>query len=329
MSERHAIGDAFNLNRAITNAIFALRVAALPLWLGGLLMSISDGCGGGLPLHLPSWPKGQQRAAAWLTSPPTLGSGWLDELDRGRSLGWLLGLMIAFVLAGLLIGIALLALNCWVQTGFIRLHLNVLQHASAEVAPLFSGKDRFWSMLGFKLLGGFSTTAAAIVAAWPGALVAYIGYASHREALMIAGFGAMLSLGLPALVYVGLGTYVGELAVALEAASPVHALRRAFSLARGNRWPLLLFSFGCGVLQVASVGGLLLCCVGALASVPLARALCSFAKTESFLLLTRGREQTGGWQLWQRTAAQAGVTGPVQGWGEPPGQAPPEPPQQS
>jgi uncharacterized membrane protein (Fun14 family) len=327
MPERDPMSDAFGLNRALTNGMLALRVAAMPLWLGGLLMSISDGCGS-LPMNLPSWPKGDHRSAAWLTSPPKLASGWLDALDRGQMLGWALGLMIALVLTGVLVGLLLLALNCWAQTGFIRLHRNILEHASDELAPLFSGKDRFWSMLGYKLLAGFSTTAAAIVAAWPGALIAYVGYAGHHDRLMIGGFGLMLLLAVPALVYVALGAYLGELSVVLEGASPAHALRRAFALARGNRWPLLLFAAGCGVLQLASVGGLLLCCVGVLATVPLARALCGFAKTESFLLLTRGHEQAAGWKLWQRQAADAGATSPVQGWGEPPGKPPPEPPQQ-
>ncbi len=323
MNGRTTATEAFDLQRALSHALAAVRLATGPMWVGGVLMSVSDGCGGGVPANLSSLLKGGQhgRSNAWLTSAPAGARGVLDALGHNHMLGWVLGLIVAAVLAGLLIGIALFGLNCWVSTGFVRLHVHILEHAGEELAPLFTGRDRFWAMAGFKLLQTFSVTAAGIVAAWPGALLAYAGYAKHNNTLLIGGIGCMIILALPALIYVALGAYLGELAVVLETAPPVQALRRAWGLASGNRFPLMLFGFVCGLLQFVSVFGVILCCVGVLATVPLARALVGFAKTESYLLLTRDRAQSAGWKLWQKLADEDRVE-PVEGWGLPPGQPP-------
>jgi len=110
--------------------------------------------------------------------------------------------------------------------------------------------------------------------------------------------------------------------VVLEQATPVQALRRSFALANGNRMPLLAFAIVSWLIQAAAVVGILLCCVGLLYTVPIARSLVGFAKTESFLLFTRGREQGAGWKLWQRLAVEDRVER-VEGWGV---GRPPEPP---
>jgi hypothetical protein len=237
--------------------------------------------------------------------------------------GWILGAVLAIVLVATLIGFALFALNCWLESGFARLHVNILEHASDELAPLFSGKDRFWHMAGFKLLAGLSLLATAIVTVWPGALLAFYGYSREENTLLIAGIGAMVILAVPALVYVGLGLYLGELIVALDGLAPVYALRRSWVLAHGNRLPLLGFAVVCALVQFVSVAGILLCCVGVLATVPFARSLTGFAKTESYLLFTRGVAPTANWRLWQRQAEEDRPAR-VEGWGGPP--TPPEGP---
>ena len=328
MSDAPRIGDSFDLNRAFGDGFLAIRVAAAPLWLGGLLASISDGCGGGWPGRLSGLPKLPDRNQLLAAQSDQVARQLLELLERGPGLRWVIGMVLAFALIALLIGLLLFAFHCWLATGFIRLQVNVLEHASDDVGPLFSGKDRFWSMLGFKLVAGLATTAAAIVAAWPGAACAIAGAVTHRPALVIGGVGLALGLALPAIVYVALGVYLGELAVALEGASPMHALRRSFALARGHRLQLFGFALVCALVRLASLGGFFLCCIGVLATVPLGRALTEFAKTESFLLFTRGHEHTSGWALWRRRLVQQGIEpeAPVQGWGEAPGQPPREPP---
>jgi hypothetical protein len=64
--------------------------------------------------------------------------------------------------------------------------------------------------------------------------------------------------------------------------------------------------------------------VGALATIPLGRSLVGFAKTESFLLFTRGYAQTQEWQLWQRKAQENAP--PLPGPPAPPAAPPQQPP---
>jgi len=303
MHDYHPIGDAFSLRRSIGNGFLAVRLATGPMWLGGFLMSISDGCGN-VPTSLPDLPDTGDDGSSLFTLPgrwPALAFGLApSDFTADELFGLVVGIVVAVAVAMLLVGVALYALNSWLQTGFVRLHVNILERASDELGPLFSGRDRFWHMAGYKLLSGLIVSGTAIAAAWPGALLAYFGYVSDRSTLLIGGIGAMLILAVPPLVYVWLGVYLGELAVALDGASPVHALRRSWSLAHGNRMPLLGFAVVCLLIQFVSLAGVLLCCVGLLATVPLARALTGFAKTESYLLFTRGTAQAEAWRLWQR-----------------------------
>jgi hypothetical protein len=297
--EHQPIGDSFAVRRSIGDGFLAIRTALGPMWIAGLLMSISDcGGGGGDFGDLGELiDRGDENASALFAQGAA--GGELVELA-----GWVIGLVIAFVLVALLVGLLLFALNSWLTTGFYRLHVNILEHASDDLGPLFSGKDRFWAMAGYKALAGLLLWATAVAAIWPGALLAYYGYARDRNTLMIGGFGAMVILAVPALVYVALGVYLGEHVVALDRATPVEALRRAWALARGNRMPLLGFGIVCMLVQFVSVAGIVLCCVGVLATVPFGRSLVGFAKTEGYLLFTRGSAQTASWRLWHKAAEE-------------------------
>jgi hypothetical protein len=328
--EHHPIGDAFSIRRSIGNGFLALRTAAAPMWLAGLLMSIAECNGGGGDLadladigddddDTASFFGLPARGLAFLAHVPARVAAGAEDVELTA---WVIGAVMAVVLGALLIGLLLFALACWLQTGFVRLHVNILEHASDELAPLFSGKDRFWPMAGFKSLAALALLSTFVVSVWPGALLAYFGYARGDNTLMIGGIGAMVILAVPALVYIGLGLYLGELVVALDGATPVHALRRGWALARGNRLPLLGFAVVCALVQFVSLAGLLLCCIGILATVPFARSLTGFAKTESYLLFTRGAAQTAQWRLWHKQAEED-RPGPVEGWGGPPPQAPP------
>lgn len=325
------IGDAFSIRRSIGNGFLAVRTATGPMWLAGLLVSISESCnGGGGDLFDLAGIVGDDDDASSFSVLPGRGRALLAhafarvgaDAEGFELSSWMIGAALAFVLVALLIGAALFALNCWLQTGFARLHVSILERASDELAPLFSGRDRFGAMMGFKMLATMALLSTGMVAIWPGALLVYVGYARDSNTLMIGGVGAMAIAALPALVYVGLGVYLGELVVALDGATPVHALRRAWALARGNRMPLLGFAAVCVLVQFVSVAGLLLCCVGVLATVPFARALTGFAKTESYLLFTRGAAQTANWRLWQKQAEEDRPAA-VEGWGEPPPGTPP------
>ena len=129
---------------------------------------------------------------------------------------------------------------------------------------------------------------ALLSVAWPGLALAAYGAMGDDRTLLVAGAGMAAIFGLPAVVYAALGTFLGELVVALEGEAPMRALRRSFALAHGNRMTLLWFSLVCAVVQMLSLAGLLLCCVGVLATLPFAVSITEFAKTEAFLLYTRG-----------------------------------------
>ncbi|HMI92645.1 MAG TPA: hypothetical protein VK509_14820 [Polyangiales bacterium] len=301
-----SLPDAFNLSRALGHAFGAVKIAAAPLWLGGMLMSMSD-CGGG------RFPTGigdvagligdEKTSSSWPSPWPRAFAAYaMSEVSDAEVAGWVTGIALVGVLV-LVVVIGMLLLNAWLSTGFLRMQVGVLEHGSDALAPLFSGRDRLWPMLGYKLLTSFTFSGVFIATAWPGALLAYYGFSTDSTTLGVLGIGLSVMLSVPVLIYVGLGMYLGEVAVALDGASPAQALRRSFELAARGRLTLFAFAFVGMLVEMAGSMGILLCCVGILATVPLARSIASFARTESYLLLTRGFAQTENWALWQRERA--------------------------
>ncbi|MDH5670855.1 MAG: hypothetical protein OEZ06_01840 [Myxococcales bacterium] len=305
MTTPWSFGEAFSLRRSLGDGIKAVRLAPGPMWLGGLLMTISDGCNGASPptdldglletegqlLGLPL-----QVAQGLVASVVGVPSSFTDGL--GDMAAWVVGFVVVFVLFGLAIVLGLFALNSWLQTGFVRMHVEILERRSDDLTPLFSGRDRFWAMAGYKALSSLVLTGALLSVAWPGLALAAYGAMGDDRTLLVAGAGMAAIFGLPAVVYAALGTFLGELVVALEGEAPMRALRRSFALAHGNRMTLLWFSLVCAVVQMLSLAGLLLCCVGVLATLPFAVSITEFAKTEAFLLYTRGTKAAEGFALW-------------------------------
>jgi hypothetical protein len=324
------IESSFNLSRALGNAFSAVKIAFGPLWLGGMLLSMSD-CGGGrFPTSLPIPPLGgddKDSSSLLLPVPWSRGVSAAFSADSAGddfATAFAAGaLIIAVVVVVLIVG--MFVLNAWLSTGFVRLQVAILEHGGEALAPLFSGRDRIWHLMGYKLMAGFSVSAAFLIAAWPGALIAYLGFARDSMALGFIGVGIGLLVSIPAAIYVGIGTYLGDLAVVLDGASPAQAMRRSFQLAGRGRLMKFEYAFVCNLVETAGSLGILLCCVGVLATVPLARAIAGFAKTESYLLLTRGTAQTESWYLWQRAAAQRQGRGPMPPAAPPPPAQPPAP----
>lgn len=316
--EEPSIEASFNLGRALGNAFGAVRVAFGPLWLGGMLLSMTD-CGGGrVPTSLPIPPFGSDDDKSSLLSPflpgpwPRVVSGFFMDAPGDELAAGAIAVIALVVVLGLVIAVGLFALNAWLSTGFVRLQVAILEHGGEALSPLFSGRDRLWEMMGYKLLALFSGTAVWLVCGWPGALLAYYGGVTDNTTLLILGIGLAVIVALPVAIWIGIGTYLGEHAVVLDGASPSQALRRSFALARGGRLLLFVFMFVCGLIEAAGSLGIILCCVGVFATVPLARAIAGFAKTESYLLLTRGFAPSEGWYLWQRIAARGAPAPPMQ-----------------
>ena len=101
-------------------------------------------------------------------------------------------------------------------------------------------------------------------------------------------------IAVPVGFYIGLGLAFGDHAVALDALGPTDALEKSWEMASGNRLYLLLFLFVYGVVNVIAVFvGLLMLCIGALFTIPTARAVTDIGFTEGYLMLT-GRAGDGG-----------------------------------
>jgi hypothetical protein len=133
------IGSAFDIGRSISNGFAAVRVAAGPLWLGGLLIWISESCSGpgGLPGDLAELADDGDSNALWRAP-----SDWVAQRAAVSMQGmgdtdwiaWLIGAALVFLLFGLVVGLLLFALYSWLQPGFLRLHASVLEHASDSTA---------------------------------------------------------------------------------------------------------------------------------------------------------------------------------------------------
>ena len=91
-----------------------------------------------------------------------------------------------------------------------------------------------------------------------------------EETALLIAMGGMLVLFFP-LIYVWLGLFSMQYEIVHDASvGPIEAMRRSWNLARHQRW----YIFGVGVLAgLIMMGGVLLCCVGILASYPLALML--------------------------------------------------------
>ena len=137
------------------------------------------------------------------------------------------------------------------------MHREVLTDGVSFPGRLFGGKEQFKSMAMWKFLKGVIGLGTGMVAMAPGGAIAIVGAIQENETLLLVGVILILLIGLPAIVYVSLGLMLGEHAVALEDMGPMDALERSWSLARGNRFSLLLFKLRHRALQFARSSRLL------------------------------------------------------------------------
>lgn len=312
---------AFDVGRAVRHGFAGLKLAWLPLWVGAFLMGLTEGGGGGGNIGDIGrlFDKGNDGGDYdWNGS----GSDWNYQLgDLGDHLGqrvmelkagpvgeallgqsWQEPAVIGMVLAGLvcvtIIFVALFSLRCWVHPGYIRLHKQVIETGAGDFGTLFSGADMFMKMVTWKLLSGAISFGAILVAALPGAALAIAGGVGDQNMLLFGGAALAALLVFPVAVYVNLGLYVGNHVVVLEGLGAMEALDRTWTLTNGNRLTLFIFAVVVALVTFgALLGGLLMCCIGVLFTVPAARAMMDLGLTESFLLATRDNSETAQWRL--------------------------------
>jgi hypothetical protein len=157
--------------------------------------------------------------------------------------------------------------NAVLELGFIAMCLDALTGRTPELASL----GRAWSKLGKLIVLNLVVGALMLVAIGvpAGAIVAIVVIADSQLAV-IAGVVLGLLLLIP-LLYVSLGWFYGSTEIAYDDdVDPIDALRRAWSLASGHRWPILGASVLGGLIML---GGLLLCGVGLVFAQPIAMLL--------------------------------------------------------
>ncbi|MCB9761353.1 MAG: hypothetical protein H6739_16040 [Alphaproteobacteria bacterium] len=320
--------EAFNPGRAIKHGIEGLKLAPLPLFVGAFIMGMTEGGGGSGNFSnlgdLANQGGGGGDDFDWEGG----GTDW--NYDLGDGLDGLLGQLplnlqaqsspadlfagqsfgdpgfIAILAVGmvcvLVLAVAFFALRCWVHTGYIRLHKQVIETGEGDFGTLFSGGDLMANMALWKLLGGAISFGTIMVAALPGGVIALVGGVADIGALLPVGAGLAFILVVPVMIYVGLGLYLGNHAVVIEGLGPMAALERSWGMAKGNRVTLFVYSLVMGLFGfAAAIVGLLMCCIGVIVTGPAARAIVDVGLTEAFMLATGGAEGAANWRLLEVT----------------------------
>ena len=293
--------QAFDISRSLATGLKALEAAPWPLLLGAVLMQCTEnsggngggsgGSGGGDPWDdYDSW-----ESQDWQGMGARVGE--LTGFDPASLTGNIgateLAIIVAIVVLvlgiGLVCGLMVLAFRSWVHGGYLRLHEEVLRTGGGSFGTLFGGADVFLRMMGFKVAAGLILTGIALLAVLPGVAIAGVGYLVTSPSLYAVAGLVGLGLFVPAYLYVWLGLYFGNHAVALDGLPILGAVEHSWDLARGNRLWMLLYLLVTGVVWML---GMCLCCVG----IFLTRAIVDTARTEAYLLATRTSAESD--DLW-------------------------------
>lgn len=278
--------EAFDPVRSLRASWAALSAAPAPLWVGGILMFLTDSGGGGGP-----W--GMQ------------GKG------SGRELEELWPLIVAGAAVSCCMGIAFFVLSSWVWIGFANSVEEVMRTGRGDVGRVFESKGRVVTMMLARVLSGLLTVLALVPLVIAVGAAVWLDQSHMLPRVPAIGMGITGGVvGLFVVAYVALGLTFVPQSVALEGADAVDAVRRSWSLAQGHRWRLFFFHLVTGVFLLL---GFCLCCVGVFATGTLA----TIARVESYVAFTRGSELPG----WWATTGQSPAT-PTESWGA----APPVPP---
>lgn len=295
------LSRAFDLNRAISHGYQGLQRAAGPMFLGAFLVWATQNSSSSFNLgdagDLGKLFEGDEPGSFDWTGDPEV-SRRLTELLNGDELGMVIMGVLGTLICLSMVALFFVCLNCWFKVGWLRTHKQLIVTGSTDYGPLFSGGDRFFDMLIWRMLRGVIVLGTSTVAASPALAMVALGVKLEQPVLFALAAIVGVVLTTPALLYVGLGLLLGDHALVLEGLSPMEALERSWSLAEGNRVTLLVFALVMGVLNtVGAAMGVFIFCIGVLITGPLAVAITELGFTESFLIAVEGEEEARAWTL--------------------------------
>jgi hypothetical protein len=212
-----------------------------------------------------------------------------DFFERLRVF-WIV-LFVLLAIGALLVCLALWVFECLLGVGFAGAVERALTRGEEDIGDLLRGRGRWVAMVVARL----AMYAIHVAVLLPGVLLgtgAYLaGNALQRDGWLGPGLATLVGVvWLVPLVYVLLGLVLTPQAVALEGLGPAQALARAWSLARGQRWRLLVYYL---VFVIATSLGFFACCVGVFVTASLAYT----ALNESYLRLIRSEAEQEAWAV--------------------------------
>jgi len=202
--------------------------------------------------------------------------------EVGQDLAWLAGGAALALALGF--GLLMFVVQAWWRIGLENVLADTLRTGRSELADAWKPRGRVWALIATQLLVGLAMFATYLPLLVVSVLAAAL-LRDERSGLVIL---PAVFLWLPFLAYVGLGFLLAPSAAALDGLGPIGALRRSWQLAKGRRIALLVFWIG---VILAALAGLLLLCVGYLATT----ALTILMPAEAYLALAHPEERRGWW----------------------------------
>jgi hypothetical protein len=195
-----------------------------------------------------------------------------------------------FLLTVIPLGIVMFVGQCWWRIGFLNVLADTLRTGRSELRDAWKRRGRLLAMIGTYLLVILAMLGVYLPVVGIAAAAALADEGALPESVAAAGT-IVLGLGwLCLLIYVGLGISLAPTAAALDQVGPGEAFGRSWRAARGRRMALFVFWLG---TYLCALSGLLLLCVGYLATI----ALVELMPAEAYLALTRSEERVGWWVM--------------------------------
>ncbi|MBK7877262.1 MAG: glycerophosphoryl diester phosphodiesterase membrane domain-containing protein [Planctomycetes bacterium] len=205
--------------------------------------------------------------------------------DRGRPTPIAI---VLFAVALLVLVVAMIVLQCWWRLGFANLFGAALRTGRCELGTALQPRGRLLTTIGaqFLVAGIVFLTYLPVLALW--VAIALVARDGEPPVLLLVIAVPVYFAWFLFLVWLVLGFVFVAHAVAFDGCGAMEAVRRSWALARGRRFALFVYLLVTGLCAMA---GLLLCCVGYIATAPLVELM----PIEAYLALTRGDEYEHWW----------------------------------